>query len=499
MSVDEGEDKREHERVEANFLVRSTMLGSADDLPGVDVSRGGLFVKTLRFLPLNAVVHLTIRLPEGEELPATCRVVFVRDLQEARRSGAPAGMGLELLDIADQHRPALERLIASGTPQPPSVRSGGGAKQHRGELPLPRPVASVGLRPRTSPPQGSEMSSDAVRAEAVGPGVVGRSRTPGQQGGAPSLPSRPVSAPSSAAPALSPASQATAESRADDQSGVSVHPRRRGAHGRLRVLVVDDDERFRNFAAAPFRSRDDDVRVASDGLEALSMCLEQPPDVILSDVQMPRMDGWQMLRLIRARPSLAGVPVIFLTSLSGDAERLMGYQLGVDAYMPKPYTQDELLLRVRQIVRRSRSSMGAPAARTTLRGELEHVGVPSLLTFVELERRTGVILVIGERLARLFFVDGRLRRVVIEGEPETASSWDSLVTLLGWTSGQFELSVQEVDCPDELQSSSTELLLEYARLVDEESQARIVESVREFESAKAAEDSRRPGGGGGQG
>jgi CheY-like chemotaxis protein len=240
----------------------------------------------------------------------------------------------------------------------------------------------------------------------------------------------------------------------------------------LSVLVVDDDDRYRELAAEPFRKRGDRVRVTSDGLEALAMCLQDPPDIILSDVQMPRLDGWQFLRLIRARPSLAAVPVVFLTSLAGESERLLGYQLGVDAYIPKPYSPEELLVRVHQILRRS-ARVDAPLnLPVTLRGELEHVAISSLLAFLEVERKTGILLLIGPAVARFFLANGRLVRAEIEGAAEPLSSREALELALDWTEGQFEFVPQEPD--EELageaefgSSSITSLLIEHARVSDE--------------------------------
>src|SRR5207302_9873488 len=88
----------------------------------------------------------------------------------------------------------------------------------------------------------------------------------------------------------------------------------------LKVLVVDDDHSSREAAAKPFRDRGDDVRTASDGVDALAACLKDPPDVILSDVQMPRMDGWQLVRIVRSRAELAQVAMLFLTRLRGEDE-----------------------------------------------------------------------------------------------------------------------------------------------------------------------------------
>ena len=329
------------------------------------MSRGGIFVKTVRFLPLNAVIRLSIEDPAaGVVVPAMCRVAFVRDSAAAVSSGKPAGMGLELIDIADAHRPLLDKLIAERRTRPPPA-----------------------------PPQGQ------------GP-------------------------------------------------------------ARLRVIVVDDDARYREQAADPFRKRGDTVLALSDGLEALAACLKEPPDVVLSDVQMPRMDGWQLLRLLRARPSLASVPVVFLTSLGGESERLLGYQLGVDAYLPKPYDPDELLVRVHQIVRRAQNSKTSPAARTTLRGDIEHVGLSSLLTFLEVERKTGILLVIGADVARLFFSEGRMLRAEIEGETP-GSPRETAMRVFDTMSGQFEFSPQEVAVNDEFRTSVTALLLEHAHLTDE--------------------------------
>ncbi len=362
MSGDQ--DQREHLRIEASFRVRSTAL-DPEGAAGDNLSKGGIFIKSTRFLPLNAVIALSIEVPEkGIAIPAVCRVAFIRDAKQAAASGKAAGMGFELLDIADDKRPLLEGL----------------------------------LRER--------------RAEA---------------------PAEPSSADNDA----------------------------------LRVIVVDDDANFRERAAAPFRKRGDTVHTTSDGLEALSLCLKEPPDVILSDVQMPRMDGWQLLRLVRARPTLSSVPVIFLTSLSGEAERLLGYRLGIDAYIPKPYDPDELLVRVHQIVRRAQNARRSPSVRSTLRGEIEHVGLPALLSFIEMERKTGTLLIVGDDVARLFFSNGSLFAAVIEGDKSNLSAKAAVMLALDYQTGQFEFASSDVVRQDELRTTVTSLLLEHARLADE--------------------------------
>ena len=159
--------------------------------------------------------------------------------------------------------------------------------------------------------------------------------------------------------------------------------------------------------------------------------------------------------------------MVFLTALGGDSERLLGYQLGVDAYIPKPYEPEEVVMRVRQIVRRARNAQTSPAARTTLRGEIEHVSAASLLSFLELDRKSGVLLVIGTSVARLFVRDGRVLRAKIEGQ-DNLSAREALMTVVDWQRGQFEFSPQDLsDDQDEIGASIAALLLEHARRTDE--------------------------------
>ncbi|HMR09160.1 MAG TPA: response regulator [Polyangiaceae bacterium] len=234
----------------------------------------------------------------------------------------------------------------------------------------------------------------------------------------------------------------------------------------LDVVVVDDDARWRETAAQPFRQRGDRVRTFSDGLQALAECIEDPPNIILSDVQMPRMDGWQLLRMIRARPALARTPFVFLTSLDGDAERLKGYQLGVDAYVPKPFRAEELLLRVRRLVRQA---YAPPSERghQMLRGDLQHVAPAALMSFLAGERKSGQLLLVGEKVARVLFSEGKPVRAEVEGERMRRTSRAVILELLSWDSGEFELSEQDVSHVDEVRATVNELVLEHAKLVDE--------------------------------
>jgi len=235
----------------------------------------------------------------------------------------------------------------------------------------------------------------------------------------------------------------------------------------LKVLVADDDRLSLEAACAPFLARGDQVRTASNGLEALAACLKEPPDLILSDVQMPKMDGWQLVRMVRARPTLSSIPFIFFTELSGENERLRAYQLGVDDFVAKPANPSVLLSRADRMIQRLGASQRSPVRQKTLRGDLEQVSLASVLNFLELEKKTGVLLLVGPYTARVFLVDGRPLRVEREGSRETLPPRQLMNQILSWKSGQFEFAATEVACEDEIKCSLMGLLLDHARISDE--------------------------------
>jgi two-component system, OmpR family, response regulator len=234
---------------------------------------------------------------------------------------------------------------------------------------------------------------------------------------------------------------------------------------RLKVVVVDDDPIYLEHVARMFRERSDMVYTAVDGFEGLALCLKQLPDVILCDVQMPRMDGWQFLRMVRARPSLAGTPVVFMTTLQGDEERLRGYQLGVDDYIAKPFHAEEMLARTDRLVARAQRQSGRNVEKKTLRGDLMQVSLASVLSFLENEHMSGELLIVGKSRARILLADGKLLRVELN-EPVPVAERPFVV--LGWKRGQFEFVPQDIDIePTDQPLSLTGLILEHARRSDE--------------------------------
>jgi DNA-binding response OmpR family regulator len=232
------------------------------------------------------------------------------------------------------------------------------------------------------------------------------------------------------------------------------------------VLVVDDDAHYRELAAQVMRESGFEVLTAANGIEGLSLALRHQPSLVITDVTMPGMDGWQFLRMVRARPALRRTPVIFLTQLTQDSERLRGYQLGVDDYVAKPFTGVELIARVERVLERAYAA--EQAAADGMRGDLSKVPLASLLQLAELERRTAMLQLLRPGESAIVHVrDGAVVRIDLAEAHDRLEGMARLFHLLDWTEGRFELTTSAAAVEETLDLRTSFVLLEYARQYDE--------------------------------
>ena len=116
-----------------------------------------------------------------------------------------------------------------------------------------------------------------------------------------------------------------------------------------KILIVDDEERIRTMIKEYVIMEGYDIEEASDGLEALTLFRQNKYSLIILDIMMPKMDGWNVCREIR---KTSHVPVIMLTARGEEYDKLFGFELGVDDYVVKPFSPKELLARIKAIIRR---------------------------------------------------------------------------------------------------------------------------------------------------
>jgi len=120
-----------------------------------------------------------------------------------------------------------------------------------------------------------------------------------------------------------------------------------------RILYVEDDPDVANVIRLFFESEGYEIFIAPSGEEAIEHCRHELPNVILLDIMLPEMDGYDVFRSLRESLRTSHIPVLFLTALDGQSKKIEGLELGADDYITKPFDIDELGLRVRNAIRRT--------------------------------------------------------------------------------------------------------------------------------------------------
>ena len=158
------------------------------------------------------------------------------------------------------------------------------------------------------------------------------------------------------------------------------------------MLVVDDDPTVSDVVRRYLEQDGCEVRLAADGADGLAAVAEQRPDLVVLDLMMPGIDGLEVCRRLRRR--LPDLPVIMLTALGEEADRVLGLEVGADDYVTKPFSPRELVLRIRSVLRRTAPAADPPPPATLTDGGLrldtarrlaELDGVPLSLTVREFD------------------------------------------------------------------------------------------------------------------
>jgi DNA-binding response OmpR family regulator len=121
-----------------------------------------------------------------------------------------------------------------------------------------------------------------------------------------------------------------------------------------RILIVEDEVRLREILCDYFRSKGENPVEACDGLQALSLIEEEEFDAVLLDIMMPGMDGLSLCRAVRRNND---IPIIFLTALSDEEDKLLGYELGADDYVTKPFSMSVLYAKTMALIKRNRRTV----------------------------------------------------------------------------------------------------------------------------------------------
>ncbi|MCK5795647.1 MAG: response regulator [Deltaproteobacteria bacterium] len=245
-----------------------------------------------------------------------------------------------------------------------------------------------------------------------------------------------------------------------------------------KILIVDDDPAIRHMVTTMLAHEAFSVEQAQNGQEGLEIARSWLPDLVISDILMDTMDGWTFVKTLRSDPRLALVPVIFLSALDSREDRIRGFRLGADDYLPKPFHIDELKARIdrtfsalRRMHEHAREFATHDNDNATLEGDLSQLGLSSLLTILDMERKSGVLVVRSHRgQGRIFLRKGAVVAATLRGEASEEDAF-AIYAMLAWTDGSFSFSAIDVDMDNRVNQSTTKLLMDGAQLLDERTEA----------------------------
>jgi len=227
-----------------------------------------------------------------------------------------------------------------------------------------------------------------------------------------------------------------------------------------RILVVDDEENIRHLLRLAFEDGFE-VFEAVDGMDALDKALAHKPHLILSDIMMPRLDGYGLYRKIKSRPETANIPFVFLSAKKDVDERVVGLEMGADDYITKPFSIKELKAKIRSITKKisDMKELGS------LEGLLKEVDLVDVIQLIEMGRKTGMLLLESPwGPGRVYFQQGD----PVYAMTERWKGVEAFNTMLTWKEGRFKLDQKAVSIePNISHSGGQELLMEGVRLADE--------------------------------
>jgi DNA-binding response OmpR family regulator len=247
------------------------------------------------------------------------------------------------------------------------------------------------------------------------------------------------------------------KARIEDTGALSIS---RALPSRPKLLIVEDEELTREILQSALEIRYELV-FATNGLEGYERAVAERPDMIISDFNMPIMDGGELLEKIRADHLFRRTPFLFLTAKNSVDERITGLERGADEYIGKPFAVRELQLRVDRLVEQ------ATRQSSSLQGDLSEISLPDVLQMVANNQKSGVLSIESEaangQKVRLLFQEGRL----INAEYGRNKGIKAFYRTLFITEGKFYLENKELDAKQVINDKLENLLLEGYRQMDE--------------------------------
>lgn len=255
-----------------------------------------------------------------------------------------------------------------------------------------------------------------------------------------------------------------------------------------RILLADDDAKLLTLLKSSLQKEGYATIEALDGEAALEQIKSAQPDLILADIAMPKINGFELCEMVRNDPASAFIPFIFLTAKGELQDRVKGLNLGADDYISKPFHISEVIARIKVVLQRSVPvAQNVEEAETDLRGNLEQMGMPELIQTLAMNKKTGGLKIINQaNIGKMYFQGGD----IIQAALGKYKSEEAVYRMLTWEEGYFEFDSKDRAEKPTITTTTTSLLMEGFNQRDE--YLKYKEAMPPFTSVLKLKESQQP-------
>jgi len=233
-----------------------------------------------------------------------------------------------------------------------------------------------------------------------------------------------------------------------------------------RILIADDDAKLLALLTSSLQKSGYETAEALDGEAALEQVKNEKPDLILADITMPKIDGFELCKLIRENPDTSDIPFIFLTAKGELNDRIKGLNLGADDYISKPFHISEVTARIKTILQRSFMVPSEPAneAESDLKGNLQQMNLAEILQTLGMAKKSGGLKIINQSLVgKIYFDSGN----IVQASLGKYKSEEAVYRIVSWDEGYFDFDSNDKTDKEAIGTSTNSLLMEGFRQKDE--------------------------------
>jgi DNA-binding response OmpR family regulator len=236
-----------------------------------------------------------------------------------------------------------------------------------------------------------------------------------------------------------------------------------------KILIVDDNETVRTLLKISLRGQKFDVSEAKNGLEAYQMLDQVTPDLIISDILMPQMDGFEFCRKVRENGTYAHIPFIFLSSLGEASTELRGYRTGADDYLVKSnLTKQELIKKIEELLSKNQRAQNVGSKIDEgLSGSIEAMSLIELVQLLSINKKNGILHFTDnkENKGDIFFKDGNISHAFFGQEIGEKAIYEMIVL----NEGKYQFNPGDIpaETPVTITAPAMTVIMDCCRIMDE--------------------------------